>query len=141
MKFKSLLFVGCLGLFSAAFADDNRHVHPQANNNKEAKAATKSPRMPGYCEIEIVNYSYDDVIVSGLFDDNTAMKPFTVYSYGPPEYVDLYYHDYCHPGMRLFINSYRGYNVFSSYVGVGNTVTVYPSVNLANKLSVKIQAK
>lgn len=137
MKFKSLLFVCCLGLLSSAFAD-NRYFHPQANT-ADAKSTDKKVRSPGFCEIEIRNFSYDDVVVSGYYDDGKPRTPLNVYRNGSPLYLDLYYYGYCHAGMTLYIDTFSGYRVYAGYTPVQSTVDVVPG--LANQLKVQIKPK
>lgn len=141
MKLKSLLFVCCFGLLSTAFAD-NRHVHPQANANAvvESKVAPKPATAAGYCEIEIINRSYDDVRVYGIFDDGSAMAPFDIYRYETPHYIDLFYYGYCHAGMNLYIDTFSGYRVFAGYTPVYNTVNIVPYL-AKNTLKVEIVSK
>ncbi|KTD21874.1 hypothetical protein [Legionella londiniensis] len=134
MKLKAVLFFGFLSLFSSAFAA-NLHTHPQANDNSK-NAATSSMNYPGYCEIEIINYSSQDVRVSGFFDDRSRLTPFIVYSGDAPHYISLYYYGYCHDGMDLYINTLRGYPVYKGYTPRGTTVYVLP-VNGAPYAEVK----
>ncbi|KTD16565.1 hypothetical protein [Legionella jordanis] len=128
MKLKSLLFVCCFGLLTSAFAD-NHHFHPQANK-AEANAAAAKPtdkaKLPGYCEIEIINSSFDDVRVYGVFDDGTTLNPFSIYSYEAPHYIDLFYYGYCHAGMNLWIDTYSGYRVYAGYTYTNSTVRIVP---------------
>lgn len=129
MKLRSLLFVCCLGLFTSAFAE-NHHFHPQANNpnakGTDAKVAVKAIQYPGYCQIEVVNNYSDHVVVYGVFDDGTPLKPFNIYMYEIPHYVDLYYYGACHAGMKIYIDSFGGYSLFARYVPVGSTVFSAP---------------
>ncbi|KTD18846.1 Uncharacterised protein [Legionella lansingensis] len=142
MKLKSLLFVCCLGLLTSAFAD-NRHLHPQANsptaNTAGAKSVAKGAKLPGYCEIEIINSSYDHVRVYGVFDDGKSLTPFNVYSYEGPHYIDLFYYGYCHAGMNLWIDTFSGYRIYGGYTYVNSTVRVVPYLN--KQLKVEINAK
>ncbi|HHF7377507.1 hypothetical protein Lfee_0070 [Legionella feeleii] len=130
MKLKSLLFVSCLGLLTSVYADNNRHVHPQANADAaEAKSVMKRAMMPGYCEIEVVNDGYDDIRVYGVFDDGTLLEPFNIYRYERPHYISLLYRDgdgvmRCHAGMRLDINTSSGWRLVARRAYVGETV--YP---------------
>ncbi|WP_028387754.1 hypothetical protein [Legionella fairfieldensis] len=143
MKLKFLLFVCCLGLFSFASAD-NRHVHPKADikGNTNNKSAAKGARWPGFCEIEIVNYSYDDVRVFGKFDDGTTLEPFVIYRYGydTPQTISLYYYEYCHSGMNLYIDSINsGYRLYAGYTPVQQTIKILPMY--AKKSKVEVHAK
>ncbi|MFA5959683.1 MAG: hypothetical protein WC785_04135 [Tatlockia sp.] len=139
MKFKTLLIVACFSLASNAFAENHRYVHPKAAEGKQA-AQTISP---GYCEIELVNQSYDDVRVYGTYDDGSTMVPFTLDSYYSPynrAYIDLFYYGYCHDGMNLFIEQYNGYRIYQGYTRVNTTLRVVPPY-LANTLRVETQNK
>ena len=94
MKLKSLLFVCGLGLMSSLFAG-NRHIHPDADAGKSAAAGvTDKAMLPGYCEIEVINSSYQNVSVYGTFEDNSQMMPFDVYSGDYPHYISLFYKDW-----------------------------------------------
>jgi hypothetical protein len=118
--------MGCmLALVSSAYAD-NHHVHPQDNKTVETAAPLLKANYAGYCEIEIINQSYDDVRVNGTFDDGTPLQPFTIYSYEAPHYISLFFYGYCHYGMNLYIDSYYGYNLYSGYTTRESTVRIVP---------------
>lgn len=141
MKLKALLFVTCVGLFSTAFADNHRYSHPKATSS-DIKAATKS-LAPGFCEIELINQSYDDVRISGIYDDGSYMVPFTLENYYSPynrAYIDLFYYGYCHDGMTLYVDQFDGYRIYKGYTRVNTTLRVIPPY-LANKMRVEIQDK
>lgn len=135
MKFKSLLFVCCLSLFSSAFAD-TQHAHPQANGAHAKRSTTSSS-----CEIEIINRSYDDVHVFGVFDDGTNMAPFDVYSDEGPHHVDLFYYGYCHAGMHLYIDTFSGYRIYAGYTPVHSVVDVLPFFDKKRNVQVKVEVK
>lgn len=131
MTLKNILFFVCLSLCSTAFAA-NIHTYPNSGATKGQAA------YPRFCEIEIINHSRHDVRVFGVFDDGTALQPFTVYDYDAPHYISLFYYGYCHDGMDLYISTLRsGYPVYSGYTP--NATTVYilpgnmPSAELKNK--------
>ncbi len=125
MKFKSITMGCMLALASSVYAD-NHHVHPQAKNAVETAAPSLQAKYAGYCEIEIINQSYDDVRVNGTFDDGSPLQSFTIYSYEAPHYVSLFYYGYCHYGMNLYIDSYYGYNLYSGYTTRESTVRIVP---------------
>lgn len=129
MKLKSLLFIVCFALLSSVYAD-NRHLHP--NITAAQAASDKKLTSPGYCEIELINASYDDVNVYGRFEDGATLRPFTIYSHEAPHYISLYYPDYgrysCHNGMNLQVTTVDGMIIYSGYTYVDSTVTVYPGV-------------
>ncbi len=122
MKFKSFIFICCLSLCSSIGAA-NLHLHSQANNNGN-KALTKGVMWPGYCEIEIINDSFDDVRVFGVFDDGSSLRPFNVYSYDSPHYISLYYYSYCHSGMDIYIDTFRGTRVYAGYTPNNTTIRI-----------------
>ena len=80
--------------------------------------------LPGYCEIEIVNDSMNDVRISGIFDDGTRLSPFNVYSFEAPHYISLHYYGYCHSGMTLFVRTFDGQLHYSGYVRQGFTLHI-----------------
>ena len=125
MKLNVFFLVGLLGLSSVANAS-NQHVHPQAD------AQTVSAKWAGNCEIEIINRSFFDVRVFGIFDDGIPLEPFNVYSYELPHYISLYYNGYCHRGMELDIDTFNGIHVFGEYVRAGMTVELVNRMNQAH---------
>lgn len=126
MKLKSIT-MGCLvALCSSAYAANN-HVHPEDKSGEKAAAAPAvQAKYAGFCEIEIINQSYDDVRVSGTFDDGYPLQPFTIYSYEAPHYISLFYYGYCHYGMNLYIDSYYGYTLYAAYTPRESTVRIVP---------------
>jgi hypothetical protein len=138
MKIKSLLFVCCLSLMGSLYAE-NRHIHPKADVNNAKSATAKNARFPGYCQIEIINSSFDNVTVYGTFDDGTSMAPFNIYSYESPHYISLFYYNYCHRDMYLDIVTFSGYHVYSGYTRTESTVRIVPY--LANQVKAEIQTK
>ena len=143
MKLRTLVFVCLFGLFSPLFAA-NQHAHVKTEGVSEqavkSQAAAKNLSWPGYCEIEIINHSYSDVRVFGVFDDGVSLEPFNIYSYESPHYISLFYYGYCHDGMDLYIDTFNGSHVYSGYVRRYSTIRVVPSL-YGNKLSATIQAK
>ncbi len=138
MKFKKTL-IGCmLALFSSAYAD-NHHIHPQqGNTSSENQMPSLQAKYAGFCEIEIINQSYDDIRVNGVFDDGMPIEPFTIYSYESPHYISLYYYGYCHYGMNLYIDSFYGYNLYSGFTTRESTIRIVPYLkNKAKAVIVK----
>ena len=127
MKLNVFFLVGLLGLFSVAHAA-NQHLHPQAD------ALKSSAKWAGNCEIEIINRSFFDVRVFGIFDDGIPLEPFNVYGFELPHYISLYYNGYCHRGMELDIDTFSGLHVFGDYVRAGMTVEVVNQMNQAHTL-------
>ncbi len=143
MKFKTIVLAFLMGLSAPLFAA-NKHVHANAQDTaptvtEQSKAQSKMG-WPGYCEIEIINHSYDDVRVYGIFDDGVALSPFSVYSYESPHYISLYYYGYCHSGMDLYIDTFYGDHVYSGYVPRYSTIRIVPSM-FGGKLEAKVQSK
>ncbi len=137
MKLKNFILGLFVCLSSSVFAA-NQHFHPQANSN-ENKATEQKLKSPGYCEIEIVNNSFSNAIVYGVFDDGVPLQPFTVYSFGPRQYIDLFYNGYCHSGMNIYIDSASGYNIYAAYTPVHYTINIYPF--LKDQLKAEAKAK
>ena len=139
MKLRSLVFGFCISLCSFGFAA-NQHLHPQANSNDTTSASTeKKVGFPGYCEIEVINNSYDNVRVYGVFDDGAGLAPFNVYSFESPHYISLYYYGYCHAGMNLYVDTWSGYHIYAGYTPTGSTIRIVPY--LANQLKAEVSTK
>ena len=137
MKFKSLI-LGCFfSLCSTAFAA-NLHIHPETDN-AGIQPAVNAVERAGSCEIEIINQSYNNVRVFGEFDDGSSLQPFNVYSFESPHYISLFYYGYCHPGMDLYIETFNGDYVYSSYTRRKTTVRIVPY--LTNQVKAEVQAK
>lgn len=125
MRFKSIAMGCMLALISNVYSD-NHHVHPQEKATPETAAPSLQAQYAGYCEIEIINQSNDDVRVNGTFDDGSPLQPFTIYSYEAPHYISLFFYGYCHYGMDLYIDSYAGYHLYSGYIRRESTVRIVP---------------
>jgi hypothetical protein len=138
MKSKSLLFVCGLGLMSSLFAE-NRHVHPDMDASKSATTAENKAMVPGYCEVEIINSSYDNVTVTGRFDDGSPLIPFNIYSFERPYYISLFYYGYCHRDIFLDIVTFNGYHVYTAYTPTESTVRIVPY--LTNQVKAEVHAK
>lgn len=123
MKFKALILVASMCLFQNLFAA-NIHMHPKADIANKTMTASQT-MYPGYCEIEIINNSYNDVYVYGTFDDGTTVN-FSVPRYASPQYITLFYYAYCHNGMYLTIQSAQGI-LYSGWTDVHQTVFITPS--------------
>lgn len=138
MKLRSLIIGLCVSLCSSVFAA-NQHVHPQADQADNKTITAKKASYAGYCEIEVINSSFNNVTVYGVFDDGVALAPFDVYSFESPHYISLYYYGYCHEGMNLYIDTWSGYNIYASYTYAGSTVRVVPY--LTNQLKAEVIKK
>lgn len=120
MKLIKYLVV-CLSLCASAFAS-NQHTHPQA------QADTRGAKWAVGCGVEIINQSYMDVQVFGVFDDGSSLYPFNIYRFSPPHSIFLDYNGYCHSGIELDIDTFMGYHVFGGYVPRGSTVFILPGI-------------
>ncbi len=136
MKLKSLIFGLCVSLCSSVFAADKTPL-AQAHNAEDRVPLKTS--YPGYCEIEIINNSFDDIRVYGVYDDGATMIPFNMYSFEAPYYIPLYYYGYCHAGMNLYIDTFSGYHIYAGYTERRTTIRVVPY--LANQLKAEISKK
>lgn len=140
MKLKTFTMGCLLALFSCSYAT-NVHLHPEDNKSAEQSATDKAvpslkAKYAGFCEIEIVNQSFDDVRVYGTYDDGLPLLPFTHYSFEAPHYISLFYYGYCHYSMDLYIDSYYGYNLYAANTPRGTTVRIVPF--LKNKAKVEL---
>lgn len=143
MKLKMLFLAGCFGLLSSAYAAEHSHSYPQANGDAAEKSSLKSGvTSPGYCGIEIVNRTYRGVFVEGRFDDGTPLS-FVVDAFDAPHVIHLDYYDrrfgysFCHSGMNITIEDYRGDIIYSGYTLEGTTLNVVPYLNSQAKIEVK----
>ncbi|KTD31121.1 MULTISPECIES: hypothetical protein [Legionella] len=146
MKFKTLLLAGCLSAFASAYADHD-HRYPQTNQEAAKSAAKKGAGYPDpyYCTIEIFNNSYDGVWVYGTFDNGNPMESFYIPPRDTPHYIHLDYYDsrygyvFCHPGMYLTIEDYRGRTLYSKWTTTGTPLEVRPNFN--SQLQVETKKK
>jgi len=123
----------CFSLFSNLYAT-NVHTHPQAKNSD-----SKSTVRAYSCEIQIINQSYFNVFVYGVFDDGSRIE-FPIYQGDAPHYIDLYYgytpyDSYCHNGMNLTIESPYGI-VYSGWANVNDTIRIVPYMNKQAKAEI-----
>lgn len=136
MKLKSLVFGCFMGLCSSVMAGP-KHMHSQTADSKIS--SSYAPAWASSCEIEIINRSYDDVRVFGMFEDGVGLEPFIIYSFEYPHYISLYYNGYCHDGMELDIDTVNGQHVYGNYVRGGTTIRVVPY--LMNQVKAELHAK
>ena len=125
MKLKSIA-ISCLVALCPSVYATNTHVHPEDKTKEAVTSAAPAvqAKYAGFCEIEIINQSSDDVRVSGTFDDGAPLYPFTIYSYEAPHYISLFYYGYCHYGMDLYIDSYYGYPLYAGYTRRESTIRI-----------------
>lgn len=139
MKIKALLLAVCCSIMTVAFADANHHSYPNMEN-QQPELSVKPVQYPGYCEIEIINQSYQDVRVYGVFDDGTSLVPFNVYAFEAPHYISLYYYGYCHAWMDLDIDTlWSGRHLYSGYTRVGSSISVVPYLEQQPKAVLSIK--
>ena len=136
MALRSLLLIFCFALMNVAFAD-NRHVYPKADAH--ADKANNKAFLPGYCQIEIINSSFDHVTVYGVFDDGLPLTPFNVTSFGSPHYISLYYYNYCHSDMYLDVVTFSGYHIYSGITRTNTSLRIIPY--LKNQVRAEIISK
>ncbi len=134
MKLK--IFALCL-LTAIGFnlqAAQARHVRASVE-----KADSKKMLMPGYCEIEIDNRSFEPVHITGQFLDGLNLDPFDIYPNDASHYISVYYYG-CQSGMYLTISNFGGYVMYSGYTPVYQTLVIYPFFG-KNQSTVKSTAK
>ncbi len=118
MKPVTLFFVCILCLCSSVFAT-NRHFPQQAGNQ-----SVRGVMWDDECEVEILNHSFMDIRVSGVYDDGSVLYPFNVYSFEPAHYITLYFNGYCHDGIDLDIDTLQGVHIYGNYARRGATVRI-----------------
>lgn len=143
MKLKALLLCIGLGLASSGFAADNRHYHPSERDApKTSETApvkvTVKAMSPDFCEIEVINNSYENVLVYGRFEDGAELAPFPIYFGEYPHYINMFYYGYCHGYIDLNIDSFNRYRMFRGRVFVGESIPAVPY--LMNKTSAQDKA-
>ena len=94
MKLKSLLITACLLVVPASFAN-NLHFNPKVTET-EKQSMANNLSAPGPCQIEIINDSSYDLMVYGRFDNDLYLVPFLFKYWGAPQYVTLFYNNFCH---------------------------------------------
>lgn len=88
-----------------------------------------APASPGYCQIEIINRSRQDVVAYGTFDDGSPLHSFRIYAGEAPHYIELYYHGRCHIGMHLRIEHMQSPHpimMYDAWTHPGSTVQLVP---------------
>ena len=128
MKLKALLLCITTFLSLTAHSEITRHSHKLGTELKANSNVSKKIMMPGYCEIEIINRSFEPVLVSGRFIDGAYLDAFEIYPYEYPHYISLQYWG-CQQGMYLNISNRYGYHIYSGYTPVYQTVIVHPLMN------------
>lgn len=137
MKLKSLMVSLCLSACSMAFAGE-QPLNAQGNGAGPL-AASKNLSAPGYCEVELINQSYDNVTVYGTYEDGVSMKPFNMYRYDT-YHIPLYYYYSCHSSIYLDIVTFNGAHIYSSWTRTGQIVRIVPSY-FSGQLKVELEKK
>jgi hypothetical protein len=122
----------CLSLCSTLFAAQT-YLHPTTDKDK----ITKSVNYPGFCQIEVINKSADDVIVSGVYDNGAPLYPFNIYSSDFPRYINMYYYGACHSSIYINVDTFSGYRKFSGYVFTSTTLWLDSRLNGELKAEIK----
>lgn len=118
MNLKKLVLIVCFALLSPSIsADIHRHVRAEETAGKEALRA-------GFCEVKIINESYDDVSIGGMFEDGAPLTPFNLYASSSPAYISLYFSGYCHSSIFLDIRTFSGQPVFYDYAYANSIVRI-----------------
>jgi hypothetical protein len=106
MGFKSLVFGVLATVCSIGFAG-NGHFHSSVITHED---------LWGNCEIEIINRSNVDVQIFGIFDDGSSLRTFKIAAVNDsPHYIPLFYADYCHEGMALYVSTLDGHQIYSGF--------------------------
>lgn len=135
MKLKSLLFIACFSLFTNLFAA-NLHLHPKADT-ADKQTINKGITYPGFCQIEIINRSFTDVRVYGVFDDGNVVD-FNIYRFEQPHYISLFYNFYCHNMMYITIQSPYA-TLYSDWTNVNSTIRILPYLQKQAKAEVSVR--
>ncbi len=143
MKLKALFLASFFLVSTSLFADANHHVYPEADS-AQSNSKKEGLKWPGYCEIEVINDSFSNVRVYGIFDDGVMLRPFNIYTFEYPHYISLFYYGYCHAGMDLYVETLSGYRVYSGYTPTNSTLHIVsymtkekPKVELIQKNKAK----
>lgn len=139
MKLKTLMLCVAMVLSSFAYTAATRHTHKLPAEAKAQSETSKKMMMPGYCEIEIINRSFEPVHVSGTFIDGDWLDPFDIYPFESPHYISLQYWG-CQNGMYLTISNFNGYIIYSGFTPVYQTITLYPMMG-QKQTAFKMQPK
>lgn len=144
MNLKSLLLACCFCLSMSAFAENTQshagayHLYPGSEQEKTSATDKGSVKMPGFCEIEIVNNSARAISVYGVYEDGVRLPPFAIFAYEYPQYISLYYNGYCHNGMDIYIDSYYfGYHLYAAYTYAGTSLYVNPFQKDQQKVEIR----
>jgi hypothetical protein len=79
---------------------------------------------PGYCQIELINYSHENVTVHVAFEDG-ASNSFQMQAHEHPHYIDAFYNQYCHSGAEVRVSDPR-HLLYHAWTHVGATIRIAP---------------
>ena len=79
---------------------------------------------PGYCQIELINDSHENVMVHAAFDDGSS-SAFPMQARDHPHYISLFYNHYCHSGVEVRVTDQRGI-LYHAWTRVSATVRIVP---------------
>lgn len=115
---KWAISIASLALFNLSFAAaSNTHFYPKLSAND--KTAFSSP-----CLIKISNDSQYDLLISGSFDDESALTPFIIYAYEQPQFISLYYYNLCHGIMGIRIETTSGMKLYQQETYVNSRIRI-----------------
>ncbi|HVA29122.1 MAG TPA: hypothetical protein VNF68_13150 [Candidatus Baltobacteraceae bacterium] len=87
--------------------------------------ASQVSASPGYCEIEIINDSHENVMVQVKFDDG-SLAHFVIYAREHPHYVSVFYHGYCHSNAHVTVTGPNQHTLYSAWSHTGSTIRIIP---------------
>ena len=117
------VITGIITNMSFASIGMTTHSHPDF-----AKLTTKQINAPklaaATCLIKITNDSHSDIVVSGRFDDGSALQPFMIYAYENPHFISLFYYNICHGVMNLQIDTTDGMKLYDQDTYVNSRIRI-----------------
>jgi hypothetical protein len=123
MKLKSLMVSLCLSACSVAFAGQQSFTQV---NGSDPLPASKHLSVPGYCEVEVINQSYDNITVYGTYENGVSIEPFSMYQYDT-YHIPLYYNYTCSDKIYVDIVTFKGVHIYSAWTRVGQILRIVPS--------------
>jgi hypothetical protein len=117
----------------------NRHFYPAKQGSDQIKSQQNTTKLPGYCEIEVINPSSLPVHIEGQYLDGEFLQPFDMYPHQTNQYIVLYYFG-CMPGMNLTISGFDGYVYLDGYVSVNSSIII-PERMMGKTVKAKVNNK
>jgi hypothetical protein len=115
---KWILTIATMILFNLCFAaDTNTHFYP-------LNPPSNKPEFTSPCLIKISNDSQYDILISGMFDDNSQMPPFIIYAFEQPQFISLYYYNLCHGIMHIGIETTSGIKLYQQETYVNSRIRI-----------------